>query len=435
MSKISVLDENLINKIAAGEVVERPASVVKELIENSLDARATRITIDIRDSGKKSIKVIDDGEGMDEDDARNCVIRHATSKINSEDDLFSIQTLGFRGEALASVAAVSQLSIVTKKEEKLEGFNLVIEGGILINSGVIAAERGTTIEVRNLFFNTPARKKFLKTDSVEMRHIIDIVTNYSLANKNVSFKLIHEGRELLNSPAVENQRNNLASIYGANVTKELLLLNYKDEAIEISGYISKPYQSRNDKNQQVFFVNGRWIKSNDLSKAVYEGYRSLLFVNKHPIFVLNLKVDPKKIDVNVHPQKYEIKIEQNDQVKRVLTKAVNDTLKENNLIPVLDVEFEQQGDFNNQNNLKFIKSRAKYDFERSTQTVLETKEKVSEINNIQKTFVNVNEKVSPIKQEAGEIISETIKFPNIRFLGQVHKTFFVAETLDGVFFY
>src|SRR3989338_285447 len=197
MSKINVLSEELINKIAAGEVIERPASVVKELIENSLDAKATKISIEISDSGKKLIKIKDNGEGMDESDTQNSILRHATSKIKSSEDLFSIQTLGFRGEALASIAAVSKLSIITKQDEKLEGYNLVGEGGKIISTGILAAETGTTIEIRNLFFNTPARKKFLKTDQVELGHIIDVVLRYALINPRIAFNLTHDGHLLL----------------------------------------------------------------------------------------------------------------------------------------------------------------------------------------------------------------------------------------------
>ena len=288
MSKITVLDEQLINKIAAGEVIERPASVVKELMENSLDAKATKIVIEIKDSGKKLIKVSDNGLGMNQEDAEKSILRHATSKIKTADDLFSINTLGFRGEALASIAAVSRFSLTTKQKDQLEAFNLAVEGGQIISSGILAGEEGTLIEIQDLFFNTPARKKFLKSDQVELRHIVDTVIRYALANPEVSFKLLHENHQLLTSPSVKEQQNNIASIYGINLAKELLEINYQSNNINVEGFIAKPYQARNDKSQQVLFVNGRWIKNEDISKAVYDAYHSLLFVNKHPIFILNL---------------------------------------------------------------------------------------------------------------------------------------------------
>jgi len=237
MSKINLLDEDLINKIAAGEVIERPASVVKELVENSLDAGATRIEIEIKDSGKKLIKVSDNGEGMSKEDAEKAVLRHATSKIRTLEDLFSITTLGFRGEALASISAVSQLSMTTKQKDQVEGFNLLLENGTKINSGITGAEVGTTIGVHNLFFNTPARKKFLKTDSVELRHIVDVVIRYALANPHTGFRLIHEGHVLVNSPAVQDERSNISSIYGISTAKELLEVNYDDEILKIKGFI------------------------------------------------------------------------------------------------------------------------------------------------------------------------------------------------------
>ena len=204
MQTIQQLTEDLINKIAAGEVIERPASVVKELVENALDAGATQITIDIKDSGKELIKITDNGHGMTEENAKMSILRHATSKISNATDLFNITTLGFRGEALASIAAISQLSIITKPSEQMEAFNIVIEGGNIISTGILAAEQGTTIEVRNLFFNTPARKKFLKSDSVELRHIIDVITRYALGNPNIGFSLSHEGHSLVTAPPLED---------------------------------------------------------------------------------------------------------------------------------------------------------------------------------------------------------------------------------------
>ncbi|MBS3127094.1 DNA mismatch repair endonuclease MutL, partial [Candidatus Woesearchaeota archaeon] len=272
MSKITILTEDVINKIAAGEVIERPASIVKELVENSLDAGATRILVEILNSGQDMIRVTDNGEGMSKEDAQLSLIRHATSKIQNDQDLFAITTLGFRGEALASIAAVSQLSIVTKTEDALEGFNLVAEGGTIISSGIVAAERGTSIEVRNLFFNTPARKKFLKSDAVELRHIIDVVTHYALLHKEVSFKLLHENHQLLYAPAVEDMQSNIASIYGSSIAKEMLKVEYKDYLATIAGYVAKPHRARNDKTQQVIFVNGRLVHNVDLNKAVYDAF-------------------------------------------------------------------------------------------------------------------------------------------------------------------
>jgi len=443
MPKIKVLDDALINKIAAGEVIERPASVVKELVENSLDAGATKIVVEVKDSGKKLIRIADNGAGMSEDDARLAILRHATSKISSVDDLFAIETLGFRGEALASIAAVSQLSIITNLSDQLEGFNLMIEGGETVSSGVVGAEQGTTIEICNLFFNTPARKKFLKSDAVELRHIIDVVTQYALVNNNIDFTLIHENHELLRSPSIEDQRNNIASVYGAGLAKDLLEISSGNNGVLVYGYVGKPHRARNDKNQQALFVNGRWVRNRDVTKAVYDGFHSLLFVNKHPIFVLDIRLDPKKIDVNVHPQKSEIKIEQKDLVCNAVKDAIGKCLEENNLIPLLDIEVEEQLTFGTPVKKEVVKaggsgtsaapeakprSEEKYSFDPSAQTVFDVKESESGEDKV----------ISPPKLEIKpeqEVAAETegnIKIPAMKILGQIHKTFFIAETPGGM---
>jgi DNA mismatch repair protein MutL len=440
MSKIKLLDEDLINKIAAGEVIERPASVVKELIENSLDAGATRINIEIKDSGKKLIKISDNGSGMSSEDAKKSIIRHATSKISNVDDLFAIQTLGFRGEALASIAAVSKMSIITKQKDELEAFNFVVEGGKEISSGTLGAETGTIIEIVDIFFNTPARKKFLKTDSVELRHIVEIVLKYALINENVSFRLKHDKHELLNSPAVESYRNNLASIYGTGLAKELLEVNYQDELVKITGFIAKPFAARNDKNQQHLFVNKRWIRNEDITKAIYEGYHSLLFVGKHPIYVLNLDINPLKIDVNVHPAKTEIKIEQKKEIYYSVLKAIRETLEKHNLIPVMDIDVEEQLTFGTTKK-ENVEKNVKYRFEPSEQTVLDVKEMKhsTSIDNFEEESYSTPEEevfISKDNEEKREkernTIEQSLKLPAMKILGQIHKTFFVAETEGGL---
>ncbi len=432
MSKIVLLSEDLINKIAAGEVIERPASVIKELLENSLDAGATKISVELEESGKKRIKISDNGEGMTPEDAEKSILRHATSKIRSVEDLFSIKTLGFRGEALASIAAVSKLSIITKPKDILEGCALKIEGGNILNKDIIGAEQGTSIDVQDIFFNTPARKKFLKTDAVELKHCLDIVTHYALANPQISFKFIHDHNLLLHSPALNDARSTIASIYGIQTAKELLEVKYEDEQIKISGFISKPYHVRNDKNQQVLFVNGRWIKNNDISNAVYAGYHSTLFVNKHPVLVLHLQLNPQTIDVNVHPQKQEIKIEQKDQVTKAIYNAVRQTLQENQLVPTVDVNTEQQITFGTplpkkEARLESKTETARYAFEPSMQSVFAVEEETA--------VYGKQEFSSPVitdSEQSNDLTSE--KLPPLRLLGQVHKTYFIAETAAGLFY-
>ncbi len=443
MPKIHLLPEELINKIAAGEVIDRPASVIKELLENSLDAGATRIIVEVKDYGKQLLKVADNGEGMDEEDARKALLRHATSKIKDINDLFSIQTLGFRGEALASIAAVSKLTLTTKQKGALEGFSLMVEGGIVTNEGIVASEKGTTVEIEDLFFNTPARKKFLKTDAVELKHIVDVVTQYALIHPQVSFRLIHDLKELLNSPSVEDWRSNLASIYGVEQAKELLEVEYENNitGIKVYGFISKPYDARNDKTMQSLFVNQRWIRNEELTKIIYDAYHSLLFVNKHPVFVLNLTLDPTKIDVNVHPTKAEIKIEQKKEIMEAVFNAVRETLRKNDLLPVMDFQAEQQLTFGNSLGNKLKKENQKneapkYAFEPSEQSALQVKESEAVsygegiVPEITPNFIYG----SPITIPTADTIPESEKLPPLRLLGQVHKTFFVAETPGGIVF-
>lgn len=424
MGIIRILDEQTINKIAAGEVIERPASVVKELIENSLDALATKITVEIKNCGKDLIRISDNGIGMSREDAKLSLLRHATSKINSGEDLFNIQTLGFRGEALASIAAVSQLKLTTKTSSGTEGCQITAEGGMLLNIWITAAETGTIVEVKDIFYNTPARMKFLKTDAVELRHIIDVVSNYALYHNLVDFRLLHDGHELLHSPALPDKRDNISSVYGIGLAKDLLEIEAQTEAVKISGFVAKPFRARNDRNQQALFINGRWVKNNDLCKAVYDGFHSLLFVNKHPIFVLCLELDPQKVDVNVHPQKSEVKIEQKEEIGKMITEAVRKTLEKNNLIPIIDFSFEDSP----------IDKRVlpKYTFDKSVQKVLEAKESKAPSYDSQ---AEVREDyLSEEESYYGKFVSEAGKLPPIKLFGQIHKTFFIAETPGGIFF-
>lgn len=456
MSKINVLPEDVINKIAAGEVIERPASVVKELIENSLDAKATKIFIDIRDYGKSLVKARDNGEGMSEEDAKKSVLRHATSKLRSAEDLNNITTLGFRGEALASIAAVSKFILTTKQKRRVEGFRLIIEGGLFIFDGIKASDEGTTVEVADLFFNTPVRKKFLKSDAVELKHIIDVVSRYALINQKVSFLLVHNGQELLNSPAVADWQGKISSVYGVNNAKELVEVNYLDKEtfILLTGYISKPYQARNDQTMQNIFVNRRWVRNETIHDAVYEGYHSLLFANKHPIFILNAEINPQKIDVNIHPSKAEIKFQQKDQVYLAVFKAIRETLYKNNLIPNLEVKAEKQFTFKAP---KLSIETPKEDLVISREEIIELKEpeKEQEPKPEQKfepkpvlppkyPFEKSQQEVLAVQPTApavtiphpGLSVKETFenseKIPPLKIFGQIHKTFFVAETVDGL---
>lgn len=451
---IRVLPEELINKIAAGEVVERPASVIKELIENSLDANSKNITIELKDSGKELIKIKDDGNGMTKEDTKLSLLRHATSKIKTDDDLFNIATLGFRGEALASIAAVSKLTIITKKRHSLEGYKIESVGGQIISGGICAATPGTSVEIKDLFWNTPARKKFMKTDYVELRHCIDIVTRYALLHHNISFKLIHDGRMLLHAPATLDQKQNLLSIYGRDLEKELLTVEFMDEeaGVEITGFIAKPLAAKTDKSYQSYFVNNRYVKNQIIQNAVYDAYHSLLFVGRHPVAVLKLNVNPRTIDVNVHPQKTEIKIEQKDLIYAAMLRAVKTALEKNSLVPTGNVESTQI--ILEANVPKpILPDTPKYQFEKSEQTIFEELESkikntdfvVAEANtetseettNSEQSSISetteTNEKSKFVLQTDKVVnIESSIKLPEMRILGQIHKTFFIAETPGGM---
>ncbi|MBN2423011.1 DNA mismatch repair endonuclease MutL [Candidatus Woesearchaeota archaeon] len=333
MNDIIILDESLINKIAAGEVIERPKSIVKELIENSIDAGADNIFIEIKEGGKSYIKVQDNGFGMNENNAKKACLRHSTSKISKTDDLFNISTLGFRGEALASMAAVSELILTTKQQNNPHGIKLTYKAGRLISEEKTGCPKGTTVEINNLFYNTPARKKYMRPMQIELNHIIDIVQRYALIHPEIHFKLVHNNKELLNSPSTSNTQANLSYIYGRNIAKDMLPVNFSSGLIEIMGFISKPNLNKSTKSDQSIYINRRYIKNKTISDALNNAYHTLMFINRYPVAVLNISIDPSKIDVNVHPAKSEVKLEREKEIYDVVFEAVRQTLLENDLIP------------------------------------------------------------------------------------------------------
>src|SRR3989338_1345783 len=338
MPKIKLLDDALINKIAAGEVVERPASVVKELVENSIDAGATIITVEIEEGGKSKIRVTDNGSGMEKDDALLCLERHETSKITDADDQFKITTMGFRGEALASIAAIAELSLKTKTKTAQTGFKVLASGGKFMESHDIAMPDGTSLEVTNLFFNVPARKKHLKTIQTELRQIAELMTKYALAYPEKTIKLMHGQQEILFASATTNAIDRILSVYGKKVTYGMLPVNYTYTEIEITGFLSKPTITRNDKEVQHIFVNRRAVKNTIISKAGYDAYHTLLHLENHPLFILNVTINPGLIDVNVHPQKAVIRVERENELYLAVFNAVRNTLDNAKLVPIIAEE-------------------------------------------------------------------------------------------------
>lgn len=333
MSNIKILSENLINQIAAGEVVERPASVIKELVENSLDAGATEIIVDVKEAGKIHIKALDNGCGIAKEDMQLALARHATSKIREEADLWKIRTMGFRGEALASIASVSKLVIKSKTEENLGGTQIDSEGGEILSMKDVGMSKGTQIEVYNLFFNTPARQKYLKQTTTEFGHISALINTLALANPGISFKLIHNEKVVTDLPKSTDLISRVADIFGRATAEAMLPIFYGGSEFQMDGFVGKPLLSRSSSQHQYLFVNGRAIQHFLFANTIKNAFHSMLMENKKPVFVLNIKIDPALIDVNVHPRKTEIRFEDQQTMIRVIYSAVKSALEKNNLIP------------------------------------------------------------------------------------------------------
>jgi DNA mismatch repair protein MutL len=333
MGKINILGQDIASKIAAGEVIERPVSVVKELVENSIDAGSKNIVVEIEKGGKKSIKVFDDGEGMSREDLKLAFERHATSKIHKIDDIFNINTLGFRGEALASIAAVSNLSVITKTREDPVGAMCKISGGTIEELGETSANNGCLIEARNLFFNTPARLNFLSNDTHETSRITDLITRFAIGNIDISFRLIIDGKELFYVGGNGDYREVIAKIYGVDLAREVIPIEKAFDSGKIWGYISKPSFNRGNRTGQTFFVNRRFVKDSGLTFCLERAYRTMMPIRRFPIAIIFIDIDNSQVDVNVHPSKMEIKFQRENLVHKALFRVVNDNLKEHVLIP------------------------------------------------------------------------------------------------------
>ena len=333
MGKIIELDESLANQIAAGEVVERPASVVKELVENSIDAGATRIIVKIQESGLRLIEVIDNGTGIEKEDVAKSLKRHATSKIKNKADLFKIRTLGFRGEAMPSIASVSEFSIETSVTDEESGTRLISHGGKVDTLEAIAQREGTKVTVQNLFYNTPARLKYIRSLQAELSHITDVINRQSMAHPEISFTLINEGRELMKTAGNGDLRQVIASVYGLSTAKKMLKVEAEDLDFTISGYVSLPELTRANRNYITLMINGRFIKNFLLNRAILEGYGNRLMVGRFPIVVLSIEIDPQLADVNVHPTKQEVRLSKERELMRLITEAIQSVFVEQTLIP------------------------------------------------------------------------------------------------------
>ncbi|KXI10851.1 MULTISPECIES: DNA mismatch repair endonuclease MutL [Peptostreptococcus] len=332
MAKINILDDSTINKIAAGEVVERPSSIIKELVENSIDAGSSYISIEIENGGKGLIRIVDNGSGIDKDDVNKAFLRHATSKINTVEDLSSLESLGFRGEALASIAAVSKLEMLTKTEEALIGLRIVLDGGKIREKEATSANRGTQISVRDLFFNTPARRKFLKSNQAEAQAITDIVNKIAIGNPSIKIKYINNSKTIYETLGDGSIINAIRMIYGRDISENLIEIDYRSKYFSISGYLGNNNIYRGNRNHQHLYINGRYIKSPNISKKINDAYKAIIPINKYPIYFVNISVDPAKVDVNIHPSKLEVKFDQEEEILNELSDFVRGILLKSSLV-------------------------------------------------------------------------------------------------------
>ncbi|NHJ04560.1 MAG: DNA mismatch repair endonuclease MutL [Candidatus Heimdallarchaeota archaeon] len=430
------LDQKTINKIAAGEVVERPASVVKELIENSIDALANEITIVIEGYGLDLIKIIDNGTGMGKEDAALAWKSHTTSKLKKIEDLDSINSLGFRGEALASIASVSMMEILTRKKETLTGTIVRIKGGNLELIEERECATGTTISIRNLFYNVPARRKFLKTPTTELGHIIEIVNRQALIHPEIHFKLFHNNSLLLNSPKSTNTLEPIISVFGIELAKQMIEVLFKSESITITGFTSIPSLSRSTRDYEMFYVNKRFIKSVLLSEALEEAYKTLLMKNRYPVVLLNIELEGSQVDVNIHPTKREVRFGDTknifEKVKEAITLALNksDLWRKSKGLMKSEDELLAQSVLKINDKDGFVSTEFDNDLQASIPDIKESEQKASfrldtklsiELDKSPEGFLKIEEGVIEL-------------FPSfwIRPLGQAHNLYILCETNEGI---
>jgi len=429
MSKIKVMDELLSNKIAAGEVVEKCVSIVKELVENAIDAKSDEIKIELKEAGLREIKVTDNGIGMDENDAVMAFQRHATSKLYTDDDLFNIKSLGFRGEALPSIAAVSDVVLKTCQFDK--GILVHIKGGKIVETTFCEARKGTSICVTNLFYNTPARLKHLSSINSELSNIIDYVNKMALSYSKIKFILKNDDKELLNTDGSGNLLKVIKSIYGIEVTKKMMEINASNEDYEISGYVSLPEVNRASRNYMTTLVNGRVIKNSSLNKIINDSYSNYKEDTRYPIVVILIKTDPTLIDVNIHPSKMDIKFSNFEELKELIKNTIIDAIKNKLLIPKINVDKM----LNKNNEIKY--ENLSLDLERNTikeDINLEYKSKLNDLINFNynNTTSDLEEEIK-IEEEYIEEVEEKNKLPELYPVGLALGTYIVCQNENGIY--
>lgn len=473
MGIIKQMPDSLANQIAAGEVVERPASVVKELVENAIDAESTEIIVELIEAGIQQIKVVDNGKGMIPEDLPMAVLAHATSKIYETKDLFNINSLGFRGEALASISSVSKVRIESKTQADEHGHYIEIEGSNILSKGLAQARNGTTIEVNSLFYNTPARLKHLKTIKTELSHSLKFIQNAALAYPNIRFALIHNGQEVFISHGNNNLQQVIANVYQPSLARDLVKIQGESNDFEINGYISKPTLTRTSKQYIHWIINGRSVKSYMLDEVLIKAYGRQLMIGRYPIAVINIHLDPRLVDVNVHPTKQTVRLSKEDELSQLLTQAVLRTLKEVNPIPSLaedDLLKQQVQPIHYEPvNLDFTRQRSEdtavvdksvqADERKQTQNyqaelrnalnqphrkhrdTLQS-ENISEVNQApyltEKNETNTKEAevYEPREDTHSDVISNenySLDFHSLRYVGQIHGTYLIAESESGFY--
>ncbi|KQL35595.1 DNA mismatch repair endonuclease MutL [Psychrobacillus sp. FJAT-21963] len=425
MGQIIVMEELLSNKIAAGEVVERPASVVKELVENAIDAGSSSIEIMLEEAGLAKIQVTDNGRGMDEDDAVQSFSRHATSKITTEHDLFRIRSLGFRGEALASIASVSKINLWTSDGENV-GTKVDLEGGRVLSCKPAPIRRGTDIVVKQLFFNTPARLKYLKTIQTELGHSIDLINRLALSFPSIAFRLAHNNQTIVQTSGRGDLRQVLASIYGVSNVKKMVSFSGESSDFRISGYASLPEITRASKNYITILVNGRWVKHYGLNNAIVDAYHTLLPIGRFPIVVLNIETDPMLTDVNVHPAKHQIRLSKEKELMELVRQSIRSIIHRVQQPPKIIEKPE-------------VKKQPSVQFDFFKQTYKEPEQPIQQHpiqnQNEKEQASIVYEEIEPLQEEI--LVDDPIEvkeaFPDLHVVGQIHGTYIVAQSEDGFY--
>ncbi|MBE3579513.1 MAG: DNA mismatch repair endonuclease MutL [Caldanaerobacter subterraneus] len=421
MNKIHLLDEKTVNKIAAGEVVERPASIVKELVENSIDAGSKNITVEILEGGIPYIKVTDDGCGMNEIDAVLAFERHATSKIKSDEDLFNITTLGFRGEALASIAAVSKVVLQTKEENETFGTRLVVEGGKILEKTRCGCQKGTSVEVKDVFFNTPARRKFLKRPSTEAMYVTEVVTRLCLSNPGISFKYVKDKKVQFITSGNGSIEDVILRLFGKEIHSALIFSEFEAEDLKVKAFATKNFLNYSNRNMQFFYVNGRYVKNKTLSAAVDEAFKTYVPSDRYPGVFLYLEINPRFIDVNIHPSKLEVKFSDDRRIFESVYRTIREALRESNLIPEVKLE-------------KHLKNEGGQIGEqvKLSLPLFEVKEKTDDGTIFVREEVKTEEKIdkAPKHESSSDSERNVKRLSDIRIVGTLFSTYVIVEKGD-----